>query len=88
MNPLQGVYAGVLGILFALLYHRTGKLGLAVLAHILVNTISVVIHLTGLYRYYGSQNTVMVLISSASAAICLLLLWKQFRSHIIKKRNK
>ncbi|MCU6760892.1 exosortase E/protease%2C VPEID-CTERM system [uncultured Roseburia sp.] len=87
MNPLQGFYAGILGLLFAFLYHRTGKLLMAVLAHALVNTISVVLHLTGLYRYYGSENTAMILISSASAAICLLLLWKQLKKYLKSRKT-
>lgn len=43
INPVQVVYAGILGLLFGILYQKTKKLSIPILLHIGINSSSVII---------------------------------------------
>lgn len=44
INPVQVVYAGILGLLFGILYQKTKKLSIPILLHIGINSSSVILH--------------------------------------------
>ena len=80
LNVLQGIYAGILGILFALMYEDTGTIWMPVAVHMLVNCFEVVLQKTGISARYGAQNNQMALISGAMAAVCVMLLIWLYRT--------
>lgn len=79
MNPLQGIFAGILGLLFAAACERTGGLWGPVLAHMAVNLLGIVMTRNGWSMYYGSGSNVMAACTAVCTAVCLLLLWKEFK---------
>ena len=80
LNVLQGIYAGILGLLFALMYEDTGTIWMPVAVHMLVNCFEVVLQKTGISGWYGSLNNGMALISGAMAAVCVVLLIWLYRT--------
>ena len=79
MNLLQGIFAGILGLLFAAACERTGGLAGPVLAHMAVNLLGIVMTRMGWSMYYGSRSDVMAACTAVCTAACLLLLWKEFK---------
>lgn len=80
MNPLQGIFAGIMGLLFAAACERTDSLAGPVLAHMAVNLLGIIMTLKGWSKYYGSGSNVMAVITAVCTAVCLLLLWKEFKA--------
>lgn len=89
-NPAQIVFAMLVGVVFGIVYARTGSLLITTACHIFNNTLSVILmliysgeeeNLTAEKVFGGKLNTFIVLL--VSAAICLVLLrivWKRTQS--------
>ena len=84
MNPLQGVFAGIMGLLFAAACEGTGSLAGCVLAHMAVNLLGICMTLGGWSAYYGSGSNGMAAVTAVCTAVCLLLLWKTFKKSRIQ----
>lgn len=76
-NVVQGIYAFVMGLFFVQVYEACGSLALAVLAHIVANTVSV---LAGQYSWTGklSKTFGAYYLITACFLMAGLFCWKYF----------
>lgn len=76
MNVVQGIFAGLMGLLFSAVLEQTGRLAVSVLAHISVNLTGVIVTQAGWAKGYGSEPAAAA-VAMICAAVCLILLAEQ-----------
>lgn len=78
MNLLQGLYAGIIGIVFALLYHKFKNLWASITAHITLNLSAVFITEYASEEFLANNAILLLVVSLITTALFGMLIIRQF----------